>query len=215
MSGPGDLRRDTPAFHRNVAPMRTLLEGWLGPASAGDVLEIGAGSGQHALAFATALPRLTWWPTEAGGEQLASIEAWRRHAGPPNLMAPFALDAAAEDWGLTGPTAGRPPARGLLAIVAVNVLHIAPWAVAEGLFRGAGRHLGDGGMLIFYGPFMRNGSHTAASNAAFDADLRARDPAWGLRDMAALDVLARQQGLRRQATEAMPANNFTLLFTRG
>ncbi|MCC5888364.1 MAG: DUF938 domain-containing protein [Gammaproteobacteria bacterium] len=209
MSDEADLRRDAPAFHRNVAPIRALLLEWL-DGRRGDVLEIGAGTGQHAVAFAAALPDLRWWPTDPGAAQLDSIEAWRAHGGGANLEAPFILDASVPDWGIEK----RGLAAELSAIVSLNVIHISPWRVSEGLFAGAGRYLAAGGLLILYGPFCRDGVHTAPSNAAFDADLRRRDPDWGIRDIADLERLAAGHGLELRRIEPMPANNFTLVFGR-
>lgn len=209
MSKETDARRDAPAFHRNVDPIRSLLLELL-KGRMGEVLEIGAGTGQHALAFSSALPDLRWWPTDAGAVPLDSIEAWRRQAGGGNLQAPFALDASAAVWDL----AEHGLDDELLAIVCLNVIHISPWEVCEGLFAGAGRHLAADGLLILYGPFSREGAHTAASNAAFDADLRRRDPRWGIRDIVDLERVAAEQGLELRRSEAMPANNFTLLFGR-
>lgn len=209
MSEAPDRRRDAPAFHRNVDPIRSVLLELLS-GRAGDVLEVGAGTGQHALAFSAALPALRWWPTDAVAAQLDSIEAWRLHAEGPNLQAPFTLDASAAGWKL----AEQGLASELTAIVSLNVIHISPWEVTEGLFAGAGRHLAADGLLILYGPFSREGAHTAASNAAFDADLRRRNPDWGIRDVADLRRLAAAHGLELRSLQPMPANNLTLVFAR-
>jgi len=202
-----DSRRDAPAFHRNVAPIRAVLLDLLSGRS-GDVLEMGAGTGQHAVAFSAALPGLRWWPTDAGAAQLDSIEAWRLQAGGSNLQAPFTLDASAAAWGL----ADHGLDDDLVAIVCLNVIHISPWEVCEGLFAGAGRHLAADGLLILYGPYRCDGAHTSASNVAFDADLRRRDPGWGIRDIVDLQRIAAENGLELRSTEPMPANNFTLVF---
>ena len=204
-----DLRRDAPAFHRNVAPIRSLLLELLSGRS-GHVLEIGAGTGQHAVAFSAALPGLRWWPTDFEATQRDSIEAWCLQAGPSNLEAPFLLDASAPVWRL----AEQGLDAELTAIVCLNVIHISPWTVTEGLFAGAGRHLAADGLLITYGPYCRDGAHTSESNAAFDADLRRRDPDWGVRDLADLQRVAAGHGLELQRQEPMPANNFTLVFAR-
>lgn len=204
-----DPRRDAPAFHRNVAPIRSVLQELLSEHS-GHALEIGAGTGQHAVAFSAALPGLLWWPTEAGAAQLDSIEAWRLHAGASNLAAPFTLDASAPHWGLKEHGLDAE----LAAIVCLNVTHISPWKVTEGLFAGAGRHLAAAGLLILYGPYRRDGVHTAASNAAFDADLRRRDSNWGVRDLVDLQQLAATNELELRRLKPMPANNFTLVFAR-
>lgn len=172
---------------------------------AGTVLEIGAGAGQHALACARALPHMRWIPTDPDPEHRASIAAWRAAEGPANLAPPAPLDARA-DWPADHPGPFR-------AVYAANVLHIAPWSVAEGLVAGAARTLGPGGLLLLYGPF-DEGPATAPSNRAFDADLRARDPAWGLRPLAEVAALAARHGFGPPRRRAMPANNLILAFPR-
>ena len=206
--GPDDGRLDAPAFHRNGPAIAAVLQRVIGHRS-GSVLEIGSGSGQHAVAFAKALPRLTWWPSDPVPAHRRSIAAWRRHATIDTVMAPVALDAAATDWGLGRP--GMPPSDNLAAIVCINVLHIAPWAVTEGLIGGARRHLAPDGRLIIYGPFARDGAHTASSNADFDRALRRQNPDWGVRDTAAIDEVARRHGLRLDEIIEMPANNVVLV----
>jgi SAM-dependent methyltransferase len=204
-----DGRLDAPTFHRNHAAIGAVLEsalrGWTG-----DVLEIGSGTGQHAVAFARSLPTVTFWPTDLNDNHLRSIAAWRAHAGLGNVMAPARLDAGARDWPLAA--LGLPSA--FIAMFCANVIHIAPWAVAQGLFAGAGRHLADGGRLFLYGPFRRDGAHNAPSNAAFDASLRRQNPEWGVRDTADLRALAGQNGLRLSDIAEMPANNAVLTFTQ-
>lgn len=206
-----NLRLDAPAFHRNVAPITAVFAPWLDGRS-GDVLEIGSGSGQHALAFARTWPALRWWPTDPQAPQRASIDAWRALEGGANVEAPFALDAAAEEWSLDGP--GRPRGDDLIAIVCLNVVHISPWSVTEGLFAGAGRYLPGGALLLLYGPYKRYGRHTAPSNARFDADLRSRNPDWGIRDLGDMERVASDHALELARFEAMPANNFALVFRK-
>ena len=204
-----DRRLDAPAFHRNHRPIGDVLRRHLTDA-AGHLLEIGSGTGQHAAALAPLFPALTWWPTDMAPEHLESIAAWREVSGAGALMPPVPLDAASADWGLGQP--GRPPGDAIVAILAINVIHIAPWAVAEGLLAGSGRCLQPGGRLFLYGPFARNGEHTAPSNAAFDTSLRSQNPDWGVRDLADVGALARIAGLRLEAVEPMPANNLTVVF---
>lgn len=206
-----DGRLDTPAFHRNHAAIAEVLQRRLGGLS-GDVLEIGSGSGQHALVLARALPQLDWWPSDPSEVHRNSIAAWRDAEGARNLHAPLVLDAASPDWGIGEGHAG--PAGDVAAILAFNVIHIAPWRVAEGILAGAGRHLRPGGLLVFYGPFRRGGTHTAESNAAFDASLRARDPDWGVRDLDDVSDLAERAGLRPDEVVEMPANNLIVVFAR-
>ncbi|MCB9947152.1 MAG: DUF938 domain-containing protein [Rhodospirillaceae bacterium] len=202
---------DAPAFHRNHGPIAAVLARHL-DAGGGHAIEIGSGTGQHALAFARAFPRLTWWPTDVDPRHLASIDAWRRCGGAGNLRSPVRLDASGADWGLGGP--GRPPAGDIAAVIAINVIHIAPWAVAEGLVAGARSCLVPQGLLVLYGPFTCGGAHTAPSNAAFDAYLSSQDPAWGVRDLDAVAALAAAAGLPLEAAVPMPANNLTLVFRK-
>jgi len=204
-----DGRLDGPAFHRNHEPIWSAMAGWL-QQNTGDVLEIGSGTGQHIAAFAGRAPNLVWWPSDIYPSHLASIAAWRQHAGLANLRAPQRIDLIDPDWTLVGE---RSPA-GLAAIVCFNVLHIAPWRVAQNLISGAGRLLRADGRLFVYGPFNRDGAHTAPSNAAFDATLRAENPEWGVRDIADLSAAARASGLELAETVAMPADNLVLVFAR-
>jgi SAM-dependent methyltransferase len=205
-----DGRLDAPAFHRNHDAIWAAIAGLLGQAT-GDVLEIGSGTGQHAAAFAGQAPYLTWWPSDIYPSHLASINAWRHHAGLANLRAPQRIDLAgpAWTWAADGKAGGE-----LAAIVCINVLHIAPWLVSENLMSGAGRLLRAGGRLFVYGPFMTEGQHTASSNADFDASLRAENPAWGVRDVRDLNACAEMADLTAANITAMPANNLVLAFTR-
>ncbi len=204
-----DERLDAPAFHRNVHPMSAVLQRWLAGRS-GDVLEIGSGTGQHVIAFAKAMPALTWWPSDPNPRHLKSIAAWSAQSGLANVAPPFALDAANPAESLGGE--GRPPVRTLTAIVSMNVIHIAPWRVCEGILRIAGLHLAPGGLLFLYGPFKRGGRHTAPSNEAFDASLRHENPEWGVRDVADVEKEAGGRGLGLAEIAEMPANNLTLVF---
>jgi SAM-dependent methyltransferase len=204
---PEDGRLDAAAFHRNHAAIAPVLEAFLRDRT-GDVLEIGSGTGQHAIAFASRLPGITWWPTDLNDNHLRSIAAWRAHAKIADVQAPVRLDASASDWKLS--EHGMPAS--FLAMFCANVIHIAPWAVAEGLFAGAARHLAPGGRLFLYGPFRRDGAHNAPSNAAFDESLRSRDPAWGVRDTADLKKLADANKLRFIELDEMPSNNAIMVF---
>lgn len=209
-SGP-DGRLDAAAFHRNHEPIWNVIEPYLRGLT-GDVLEAGSGTGQHIVEFARKAPHLAWWPSDPSEAHLRSIAAWADGAKLPNLRPARKIDLSDPDWQWGDAARARPHA--LSAIFCANVIHIAPWTVAEGLFAGAGRHLKTGGLLFLYGPFKRDGQHTAPSNEAFDASLRASDPRWGVRDMADVATLATRQGLRRIDCVAMPANNFTLIFQR-
>ena len=207
---PADGRLDAPAFHRNHEAIWSAIAEFLS-AESGDILEIGSGTGQHAVAFARRTPRFTWWPSDILPSHLASIAAWRQQAQLANLRPPQRIDLTDPDWTWQGDEKSSQP---LAAILCANVLHISPWRVSENLFSGAGRMLRDGGRLFIYGPFMRDGKHTAPSNAAFDATLRAENPEWGVRDVGDLCALAEDAGLSPAEISEMPANNLTLAFAR-
>jgi len=207
---PADGRLDAPAFHRNHEAIWSAIAEFLS-AESGDILEIGSGTGQHAVTFARRTPRLTWWPSDILPSHLTSIAAWRQQAQLANLRPPQRIDLTDPGWTWQGDEKSSRP---LAAILCANVLHISPWRVSENLFSGAGRMLRDGGRLFIYGPFMRDGRHTAPSNAAFDATLRAENPEWGVRDVGDLCALAEGAGLSPAEISEMPANNLTLAFAR-
>jgi hypothetical protein len=200
-----DGRLDAPAFHRNHEPIWSVLAPFL-QGRTGDALEVGSGTGQHVVTFARATPDITWWPSDYNDRHLASIAAWRAHAGLANVRDPVRLDL------LDGRFGGLMPPRKFLAIVCVNVLHISPWQVSVSLLTAAAEHLTADGRLFIYGPFMRDGEHTAPSNVAFDAGLRRDNPEWGVRDIAELRKVAETAKLSLVDTVAMPSNNFVLVF---
>jgi hypothetical protein len=207
-------QRHAPATARNRGPLLEVLRRVLpiddarrGPRL---VLEIASGSGEHVVHFAAALSTLQWQPSDVDDANLASIAAWIAASGcgtsaGGNVRDPIRLDATAEAWPVTTP---------LDVIFNANMIHIAPWAACVGLLRGAGQHLGPQGLLILYGPYRIGGQHTAPSNAAFDLDLRGRNPSWGVRDLEAVVALAADNGLALQERVEMPANNQTLIFQR-
>jgi SAM-dependent methyltransferase len=203
-----DGRLDAPAFHRNWRPIWSVLAGFLRDKS-GDVLELGSGTGQHIVEFARNAPNIIWWPSDPNETHLNSIAAWRLHADLANLRPPARIDVSRPEWGLP-PELGT--SRALLGVFCANVLHIAPWRVAEGLFAGAARHLRSDGRMFVYGPFMRDGRHTAPSNAAFDASLRSANAEWGVRDTGDVAALAARNGLGMIEIVEMPANNLILMF---
>lgn len=190
----------SPSAARNREPILAVLRRVL-PAH-GHVLEIASGTGEHAVHCAAGLPTLTWQPTDRDADALASIAAHRAFAQLPNLLPPLELDASAASW----------PVLRADAVVSINMIHIAPWRAAEGLIVGAARVLTPGGVLYLYGPFKEDGCHTAPSNAAFDRDLRARSPDWGVRDLGEVADLAHARGLELVERIAMPANNLSLVF---
>jgi SAM-dependent methyltransferase len=205
-----DGRLDAAAFHRNHQPIWAVLQRFL-VGESGDVVEVGSGTGQHVAHFAGHTPDIIWWPSDLNAQHLKSIDAWRAHSGLSNIRPPLRIDLSDPAWcpemrdGRTGP---------LQAVFCANVVHIAPWHVAEGLFAGAGRYLGADGRLFLYGPFKRDGQHTAMSNAIFDTSLRDRNPEWGVRDIADLERLAAAAGLVLIEMVEMPANNLILVFGR-
>jgi len=191
-----------PAVARNRAAILAVLRDVL--PETGTVLEIASGSGEHAAHFAAALPALTWQPSDPEPAYRRSIAAHAEAAGLANLRPPLALDAAAATW----------PIARADAILCINMVHIAPWSATEGLMAGATRTLAPGGVLFLYGAFREGGRHTADSNAAFDQDLRARDPRWGVRDLETVVDTAAARGLRHEARIGLPANNLALIFRR-
>jgi hypothetical protein len=198
------MKQHAPATERNRAPITAVLAREL-PAS-GTVLEIAAGTGEHAVFFAEHFPALQWQSTDPSPEALASIAAYRADYPGDNLAAPLLLDAAAPDaW----------PVAQAAALVCINMVHISPWEATLGLFRGAAQVLStSGGPLILYGPYIEQGVETALSNLDFDASLKARNPLWGLREAEAVDALAAQHGMRRTARHALPANNIMLVYRK-
>jgi hypothetical protein len=206
-----DGRLDAPAFHRNHQAIRAVLHRYLAGKS-GDVVEAGSGTGQHVVDFATHFPGIVWWPSDLNEAHLKSIDAWRAHAGLSNIRAPLRIDLSDPAWCPQMQDGSGPGP--LLAVFCANVIHIAPWRVAEGLFAGAAGYLRPDGRLLLYGPFKRDGKHTALSNAVFDTSLRDRDAEWGVRDIGDLEKLAAGVGLGLVETAEMPANNLILVFER-
>ena len=206
-----DGRLDAAAFHRNHAPIWAVLQKFLADKS-GDVVEAGSGTGQHVVHFATHTPDITWWPSDLNERHLKSIEAWRAHAGLPNIRPPLRIDLTDPAW-CPAMHDGSGPSD-LLAVFCANVIHIAPWRVAEGLLAGAARYLRNDGRLFLYGPFKHEGKHTALSNAVFDTSLREQDAEWGVRDIGEVSTFAGSVGLSLIETVQMPANNLILAFER-
>lgn len=201
-AGADDARRSAPSALRNRAAIADVLAREL-PAR-GLVLEIASGSGEHADYFARRFPALNWQPSDPDPVARASIAAWRNAAGLANLHPPLDLDAAAGTWPLTRAE----------AVLCSNMTHISPWAATLGLLDGAARLLPPGGPLLLYGPFFEEGVEPSPGNCAFDADLRARDPRFGLRWAEAVDAAAAERGLVAAGRHAMPANNRVLVYRR-
>lgn len=197
-----DVRRFAPAAARNRDPILAVLRDRL-PAR-GLLLEIASGSGEHAIHLAAAFPGLTFQPSDPDPDARASIDAWRAEAALPNLLPALALDAVSADW----------PIARADAVLCINMIHIAPWSATEGLLQGAARLLPPGAPLILYGPYRREGRHTAPSNAEFDASLQARNPSWGVRALEDVAALAAERGFAAPEVIGMPANNLMVVFRR-
>ena len=196
------MKRHAPAAGRNREPIAAVLSEEL-PAS-GLVLEVASGTGEHAVHFARTFPGLQWQPSDPDAASRDSIAAWRDESELPNLLSPLALDAATPQW----------PLSQAAAIVCINMVHISPVAATAGLVAGAARLLAPGAPLILYGPYFDSEVATAPSNIAFDLDLKARNPEWGLRSVEWLDELAGRSGFGRTRRVAMPANNLTLVYRK-
>ena len=191
--------RSAPAALRNREPVADVLVDWL-PES-GLVLEIASGTGEHAIYFAERFPAVKWQPSDVHADALSSIAAWREAARLPNIGEPLALDAGSANW----------PIEKADAVLSINMVHISPWESALGLIAGASRILSPGAPLILYGPWLKDDIEAAASNLAFDADLKRRDPRWGLRRVEDFAAAAASKGLELVETRTMPANNLMLL----
>ena len=200
MSEESDPRLYHAHVARNREPILEVLRRVLPPR--GLVLEVASGSGEHAAYFAKRLPTLLWQPTDPDPRALASIAAHRAAGDAPNLLSPLWLDAMSEQW----------PVQRADALVCINMIHIAPWHVSESLMAGARRTLTPGGVIYLYGPYKIDGRHTAPSNAEFDQSLRARNPEWGIRDLADVTALAARHGFVLAETVPMPANNLSVIF---
>ena len=201
----GDGRRQSPSVARNREPIADVFA--THGLSAGNVLEIASGTGEHGAYLTERFDDLRWTYSDIDAESRISQAAWRAAAAHDRLSGPLIVDASASDW-------GEAEQAGWDLIVSINMVHISPFAATEGLLRGAGRLLKPGGHLLLYGPYARKGE-IAPSNAAFDENLRSRDPAWGVRDLD-LDILplAQAAGLSLKDVIEMPANNLSAIFRR-
>ncbi|MDF1607815.1 DUF938 domain-containing protein [Hoeflea sp. YIM 152468] len=197
-----DQRLSSPAALRNRGPIADLLRDVL-PQS-GTVLEIASGSGEHVIHFAGLFPNLVWQPSDPSPEARVSIEQWAKTEARPNVLPPLEIDAANRAW----------PVERADAMIAINMVHISPWSATQGLIEGAGRLLPGGGVLVLYGPYRRQGQPLVPSNVEFDASLRARNPAWGIRLLDDVESLAAQSGLVLSSVTEMPANNLGVVFLR-
>jgi len=202
MTDQPDARLSSPVVLRNRAPILDILRNLL-PAQ-GVILEVASGSGEHITYLAELLPALEWQPSDPSPTARASIAAWTAADRLTNVRPPLDLDASALPW----------PVSAADAILAINMVHISPWAATQGLLHEAARLLPPGGLLYLYGPFIQAGIPLAPSNAAFDADLRDRNVAWGLRDLGTVEAAAAESGLQIEAVLPMPANNLSVIVRR-
>jgi SAM-dependent methyltransferase len=201
----GARKHHSPSASRNTDDILSALKPRL-PAS-GLVLEIASGTGQHCAAFASEFPGLTFQPSDPDPAARASIDAWCGEASAGNIHPALDLNVVSQDW----PAAVQGP---ISVIIAINLLHISPWAATQGLFAGAARLLAPDGMVVTYGAYMRGGRHTAPSNADFDASLKHRNPDWGVRDVDDVADVARLGGLELAENIGMPSNNMLLVWRR-
>lgn len=208
-------RQSAPATQRNREPILKVLSEVLPPE--GTVLEISSGTGEHAVYFAPRLQPRKWIPSDPNPIALASITAWQEHSPSDNLFPPIALDVHDTVWAveqnklLNGLDLQQEP---IVAIVNINMIHIAPWTACLALLAGAERILSPGGILYLYGPFKQNGMHTAPSNEAFDASLQMQNPEWGVRNLDEVIAVAKAHNFELLKTVAMPANNLSVVFQR-
>lgn len=198
---PNPVRNAT--AERNKAPILDVLQRVL--PGTGTVLEVASGTGQHVVYFARALPELSWQPSDAESRALAWIESLVDASALANVRMPLRLDVHEQPW----------PLRRVDAVVCINMIHIAPWTATQALFRGVDSVLDAAGPLVLYGPYRRDGLHTAPSNEAFDLDLKARNSHWGVRDLGEVEAEAGKYGFALDEVVEMPANNLTVVFRRG
>jgi hypothetical protein len=195
------MKRHAPATERNREPILGVLRDVL-PAE-GTVLEVASGSGEHAVYFAAQFPRLVWQPTDVDLVSLESIRAWKDESGLPNLRNPLIFDVTKMS-----------PVERADAIVCINMVHISPWSATVGLFAHAATLLAPGAVLFLYGPYIIDGRETAPSNLVFDEWLRSQDPAWGVRNLTAVQDVATQKGFALDRLVDMPANNVSVVFRK-
>jgi len=199
---PEDLRLQAPAAQRNRDLIADVLAETIRPD--GLILELASGSGEHCLRFAERFPNAVLQPSDPSPRARASIDAWAQSSGLPNIRPALDLDTSLAAW----------PLESADAMICINMIHIAPWEATLGLFKGAAQYLTAKGVLVTYGPYMRDGAHTSDGNRSFDADLRAENPRWGIRSIEALTEVAQDNGLGTSDIVAMPSNNFCLIFKK-
>ena len=207
---PNDGRLYAPATERNREAILEVLARVL--PNPGTVLEIASGTGEHASFFAPKLAPRRWLPSEISAPMLKSIAAWQQATNARYLLPAIELDVRQEPWPIENDEKRADEKRSVNAIVNINMIHIAAWKACEVMMAGAGRILPENGVLYLYGPFKRDGNHTAPSNATFDTWLKEQNPDWGVRDLEAVEAAAKAHQLALQEVIAMPVNNFSLIF---
>ena len=205
---PGDRRRSAPSTARNRDVILDVLRDHI--SVSGTILELGSGSGEHAAYMAPHFPKHDWQPSDFDEDNHASIEAWRESGEASNILPAILLDIMQPRW----PVEMIRPSKPVTAVLAINIIHISPWAVTEALINGADRVLKSGGTLYFYGPYRVGGEHTSESNVQFDGWLKARDESWGVRNMEDVTEIARSFGFSAPDVTPMPSNNFSLVFKK-
>ena len=201
----GDARQHAPATQRNASFIIDVLKDVL--PQTGHVLEIASGSGEHIIAFAKAMPALTWQPSDPFGESRTSIDAWAKQVTPSRIDPALDLDMTRSDWSDQLP-------KPVNAVLSINMIHIAPWEACMGLMQGAGQLLDKGEILYTYGPYRKNGLQTSESNQIFEVWLKGKSEEYGIRDMAIVAKEAKKHGLILEQEIEMPANNFSLIFKK-
>ena len=201
-----DARQYAPATQRNREPILAVLNNVI--INSSNILEIASGTGEHAVFFAANFPSCQWIPSDLNPIARKSIIAWKTQNKVDNLALPLTIDVSEDNWH------EQVSERNIDAVVNINMIHISPWSACLGLIKGAGKILPSGGTLYLYGPYKRNGEHTARSNADFDLHLSDRNPEWGIRDLEAVIDVARAANLQLQQVIEMPANNLSVILTK-
>ena len=201
-----NVKQYAPATERNREPILKVLSEVLFQNS--KVLEIASGTGEHAVYFASKLPSCQWIPSDINPESRSSITAWKNDSAIDNLSLPLSIDVTQDNW------QSAVAKQQINSIVNINMIHIAPWQACLGLMKGAGEILPPSGILYLYGPYKRDGKHTAVSNANFDRSLGDRNPQWGVRDLEQVIEAAANANLKLQQVIEMPANNLSVIFSR-
>lgn len=204
-------RKFSPSTERNKGPIGSVIKPLL--PSRATILEIASGTGEHAVHLCQELNVADWWPTDIDPVALLSIHGWRQHAALPALHAPVRLDITQPTKHVLASVRQAGAISGEIGcIICINMIHISPWIACEGLLRNASALLRQQGLLFLYGPYRRQGHHTAPSNAAFDQQLKSRNPQWGVRDLESVCELAQQEQLQLIQVTEMPANNLSVIF---